>query len=80
MQVCGEHKESGILRSGFFSSPFSPEGLVRTDLEVVERCKGDYLLLLLFMLSFIGVGMIVLLGNPELFSLCSNTSLLMLII
>ncbi|KAG8476232.1 hypothetical protein CXB51_033045 [Gossypium anomalum] len=23
--ICGEHKESGILRHGFYSSPFSPE-------------------------------------------------------
>ncbi|CAK9146958.1 unnamed protein product [Ilex paraguariensis] len=39
--VCGEHKESGILRHGFFASPFSQEaGLTQNELEIIERSKG----------------------------------------
>lgn len=58
MQICGEHKESGILKHGFFASPFSQEaGLIHTDSEVVERGKGGYLLLQFYMLSFIDMDM-----------------------
>ena len=57
MQICGENKESGILRHGFFASPFSQAGLIHTDSIVAERCKGDYLLLWLCMFSFIGMDM-----------------------
>lgn len=58
MQICGEHKESGILKHGFFASPFSQEaGLIHTDSEVVERCKGGYLLLQFYMVSFIDMDM-----------------------
>ena len=40
--ICGEHKESGILKHGFFASPFSQEaGLIHTDSEVVERGKDS---------------------------------------
>ncbi|KAK9278717.1 hypothetical protein L1049_028292 [Liquidambar formosana] len=39
--ICGEHKESGILRQGFYASPFSQEtGLTQVESEVIERYKG----------------------------------------
>ncbi|KAK1562315.1 hypothetical protein Q3G72_009946 [Acer saccharum] len=37
--TCGEHKESGILRHGFFASPSSQEGLTDVGLEVKDRYK-----------------------------------------
>ncbi|XP_059640580.1 histone deacetylase 15 [Cornus florida] len=40
--ICGEYKESGILRHGFFASPFSQEGGVTEDQsEMTERCKDS---------------------------------------
>lgn len=37
MQICGEHKESGILRHGYLASPFFKDtGLT----EVEEKCGG----------------------------------------
>lgn len=48
MQICGEHKESGILKHGYFASPFLKEaGLSQNELEVKERYKGSRILLLL---------------------------------
>ena len=42
MQICGEHKESGILRHGYLASPFFKDtGLT----EVEEKCGGKMLLL-----------------------------------
>jgi hypothetical protein len=38
MQICGEHKESGILRHGFFASPFSHD--VGRPVEVEHEIKG----------------------------------------
>ncbi|KAL3529320.1 hypothetical protein ACH5RR_008642, partial [Cinchona calisaya] len=38
--VCGEHRESGILRQGFFASPFLPEGgLGENGSELAKRSK-----------------------------------------
>ncbi|KAG5536247.1 hypothetical protein RHGRI_023883 [Rhododendron griersonianum] len=38
--ICGEHKESGILKHGYFASPFLKEaGLSQNELEVKERYK-----------------------------------------
>lgn len=38
--ICGEHKESGILRNGFHASSFSKEaGLSEVESEVIERYK-----------------------------------------
>lgn len=43
MQICGEHKESGILRHGFFASPFSQDaGSPEVETEVKGRNKGGY--------------------------------------
>lgn len=43
MQICGEHKESGILRHGFYASPFSQEAdLIQAESQVKERHKGDF--------------------------------------
>uniref|UniRef100_A0A5B7BQT2 histone deacetylase n=1 Tax=Davidia involucrata TaxID=16924 RepID=A0A5B7BQT2_DAVIN len=40
--ICGEHKESGILRHGFFASPFLQEaGLTQNESEAIERCKDS---------------------------------------
>ncbi|XP_031288190.1 histone deacetylase 15 [Pistacia vera] len=36
--ICGEHKESGILRHGFFASPFQ-DGLMDVESEVKEKYK-----------------------------------------
>lgn len=37
LQICGEHKESGILRHGYLASPFFKDtGLA----EVEEKCGG----------------------------------------
>lgn len=44
MQICGEHKESGILRHGFFASPSSQDGLMDVESEVKEKYKGGLLL------------------------------------
>ncbi|XP_058227179.1 histone deacetylase 15 isoform X2 [Rhododendron vialii] len=41
--ICGEHKESGILKHGYFASPFLKEaGLSQNELEVKERYKGKF--------------------------------------
>ncbi|KAK3189930.1 hypothetical protein Dsin_029491 [Dipteronia sinensis] len=40
--TCGEHKESGILRHGFFASPSSQEGLTGIGLEVKDRYKDSH--------------------------------------
>ncbi|XP_035546860.1 histone deacetylase 15 isoform X2 [Juglans regia] len=38
--ICGEHKESGILKHGFFASPFSQDvGPAEIELEIKERNK-----------------------------------------
>ncbi|GKV25093.1 hypothetical protein SLEP1_g34586 [Rubroshorea leprosula] len=38
--ICGEHKESGILRHGFYASPFSQEAdLIQAELELKEIHK-----------------------------------------
>lgn len=40
--ICGEHKESGILRHGFFASSISQEADLREEeLELVQRSKGN---------------------------------------
>ncbi|XP_040996506.1 histone deacetylase 15 isoform X2 [Juglans microcarpa x Juglans regia] len=40
--ICGEHKESGILKHGFFASPFSQDvGPVEIELEIKERNKDS---------------------------------------
>ncbi|KAA8541171.1 hypothetical protein F0562_025221 [Nyssa sinensis] len=40
--ICGEHKESGILGNGFFASPFLQEaGRSQNESEAIERCKGS---------------------------------------
>ncbi|KAL2462854.1 Histone deacetylase 15 [Forsythia ovata] len=42
--VCGEHKKSGILKHGYYASPFSQEeGLPQNETEVAERQKGSCL-------------------------------------
>lgn len=42
MQICGEHKESGILRRGFFASPFSYDvGPIEVEYEIKGH-KGGY--------------------------------------
>lgn len=44
LQICGEHKESGILRHGFFASPISQEADLREEeLELAQRSKGGLL-------------------------------------
>lgn len=44
LQICGEHKESGILRHGFFASSISQEADLREEeLELVQRSKGGLL-------------------------------------
>lgn len=41
MQICGEHKDSGILRFGYFASPFLPKGdITENELEATERSEG----------------------------------------
>lgn len=41
MQVCGEHRESGILRHGFFASPYLPvEDINQDELPVTEDSEG----------------------------------------
>lgn len=37
--ICGEHKESGILRHGFYASPCSPVGPIQTESESRRRDK-----------------------------------------
>ncbi|KAJ0048262.1 hypothetical protein Pint_16417 [Pistacia integerrima] len=39
--ICGEHKESGILRHGFFASPSFQDGLMDVESEVKEKYKGE---------------------------------------
>lgn len=42
MQICGEHKESGILRHGYFASPFLQDAqLSQVELELDGKYKGD---------------------------------------
>ncbi len=44
MQICGEHKETGILRLGFFASPFSQDlGSSEVESDIKERHKGGYI-------------------------------------
>ncbi|KAL4379647.1 hypothetical protein GQ457_02G016700 [Hibiscus cannabinus] len=39
--ICGEHKESGIPRHGFYASPFSPAvELIQVESEARVRDKG----------------------------------------
>ncbi|KAH7549304.1 hypothetical protein JRO89_XS13G0012000 [Xanthoceras sorbifolium] len=40
--ICGEHKESGILSHGFFASPSSQDGLTDVGLEVKDRYKDSH--------------------------------------
>ncbi|GFS40749.1 histone deacetylase 15 [Actinidia rufa] len=45
--ICGEHKESGIVKHGFFASPFLKEaGLPQNESEVIERFKDSCLQIL----------------------------------
>ncbi|KAM7479731.1 hypothetical protein LguiA_027944 [Lonicera macranthoides] len=40
--ICGEHKESGVVKHGFFASPFSQEAaLTRSEPEVIGKCKDS---------------------------------------
>ncbi|XP_024170977.1 histone deacetylase 15 isoform X2 [Rosa chinensis] len=40
--ICGEHRESGILRHGFLASPLLPDsGLTEIDSDIRERHKGS---------------------------------------
>ncbi|XP_031105041.1 histone deacetylase 15 isoform X2 [Ipomoea triloba] len=42
--ICGEHKDSGILRFGYFASPFLPKGdITENELEATERSKDSRL-------------------------------------
>ncbi|CAA2970710.1 histone deacetylase 15 [Olea europaea subsp. europaea] len=42
--VCGEHRNSGILKHGYFASPFSQEEcLLQNETEIAERDKGSCL-------------------------------------
>ena len=44
MQICGEHKESGILRHGFLASPFSQDvGSAEAESEIKERHRGRFI-------------------------------------
>lgn len=52
MQICGEHKDSGILRHGFFASPYQG-GLTDVESEVKEKYKGGSLLDLLDMVTIV---------------------------
>lgn len=48
VQVCGEHRESGILRQGFLASPFLPEQSREPNRsELIQSSKGYSLDLLL---------------------------------
>ena len=43
MQICGEHKESEILRHGYFASPFSNDvGPIEAEHEIKGGHKGGY--------------------------------------
>lgn len=53
MQICGEHKESGILRHGFFASPASQDGPTDVELEFKGKYKGDLLLRVVDMFAII---------------------------
>ncbi|VFQ87419.1 unnamed protein product [Cuscuta campestris] len=42
--MCGEHKDSGILRLGYYASPSLPMGdIIERELEATERSKGSCL-------------------------------------
>lgn len=42
MQSCGEHRESGILKHGFFASSFLQEShLLEAELETKRTDKGE---------------------------------------
>lgn len=42
-RICGEHKESGILKEGFFASPFLQEGNhIQNESELVEGHKDSF--------------------------------------
>jgi len=46
MQLCGEHKDSGILRLGYFASPSSQDaGCSEVESEMKGKNKGDYMYL-----------------------------------
>ena len=54
MQICGEHKESGILRHGFLASPLLPDsGLTEIDSGIRAKHKGGYLIGWIFLI-FLG--------------------------
>ncbi|CAN4086737.1 unnamed protein product [Withania somnifera] len=41
-EVCGEHRESGILKHGFFASPYLPaEDVNQEELPVIENCEDS---------------------------------------
>lgn len=46
LQICGEHKESGILRHGFYASPSLQDGQTDVELEVKGKYKGHFLITL----------------------------------
>lgn len=44
MQICGEHRDSGILRHGFYASPFTQDmGAPSIEAEAQELCEGGYI-------------------------------------
>lgn len=45
MQVCGEYKESEILRLGFFASQLAPGGYSHVQSELINRHEGCYMLI-----------------------------------
>ena len=46
VQLCGEHKDSGILRLGYFASPSSQDtGCSEVESEMKGKNKGDYMYL-----------------------------------
>lgn len=45
MQVCGEYKESEILRLGFFASQLAPVGYSHVQSESINRHEGCYMLI-----------------------------------
>lgn len=53
VQICGEHKESGILRHGFFASPSSQDGPTDVELEFKGKYKGNLLLSVVGMFAII---------------------------
>lgn len=44
MQVCGEYKESEILRLGFFAAQFAPGAHSHVESELINRHEGGYML------------------------------------